>query len=105
MEPPKLTLDPHLHQPARLQIATVLANVDKAEFARLREIAEISDSVLSKHLGALQDAGYVKLTKSPLNGRSCTWAAFTAKGRKAFAAHMHALQTLVAVAEMAIGKE
>jgi hypothetical protein len=31
-----VTLDSHLHAPARLQIATVLANVQSAEFAKLR---------------------------------------------------------------------
>ena len=104
MNPPKLSLDPHLHQPARLQIATVLANVDSAEFARLREITGVSDSVLSKHLAALAEAGYVRLTKSPVNGRTHTWARFTRAGRKAFASHMEALQTLVACAELAANK-
>lgn len=100
-----ITLDPYLHAPARLQIATVLANVDTAEFARLREITAVSDSVLSKHLSALVDAGYVRLTKSALDGRQRTWASFTRAGRKAFAAHMRALQALVASAEQAIAAE
>ena len=100
-----VTLDPHLHAPARLQIATVLANVTSAEFAKLREITEVSDSVLSKHLSALVDAGYVKLTKSALAGRQRTWASFTRAGRKAFAGHMRALQALVASAERAIAAE
>ena len=98
-------LDPHLHAPARLQIATVLANVQSAEFARLREIAGVSDSVLSKHLSALVEAGYVRLTKNALDGRQRTWASFTRVGRKAFAAHMRALQALVASAERAVAAE
>ena len=100
-----VALDPHLHAPARLQIATVLANVDSAEFARLRAIADVSDSVLSKHLSALVDAGYIALRKSPLDGRSRTWVSFTPAGRKAFAAHMAALQELVASAERAIAAQ
>jgi DNA-binding MarR family transcriptional regulator len=100
-----ITLDPQLHAPARLQIATVLANADSAEFSRLREIAGVSDSVLSKHLSALVEAGYVRQTKSALDGRQRTWASFTRAGRKAFAAHMRALQALVASAEQAIAAE
>jgi DNA-binding MarR family transcriptional regulator len=100
-----VTLDPHLHAPARLQIATVLANVQAAEFAKLREITEVSDSVLSKHLAALVQAGYVKLSKNTLAGRQRTWAGFTRAGRVAFAAHMRALQALVASAEQAIAAE
>lgn len=100
-----ITLDAQLHAPARLQIATVLANADSAEFSRLREIAGVSDSVLSKHLSALVEAGYVRLAKSTLDGRQRTWASFTRAGRKAFAAHMRALQALVASAEQAIAAE
>ena len=100
-----VALDPQLHAPARLQIATVLANIDSAEFARLREIVGVSDSVLSKHLAALVEAGYVKLSKSALDGRSRTWASFTRAGRKAFAAHMAALQALVESAERAVAAE
>lgn len=100
-----ISFDPQLHAPARLQIATVLANVNTAEFAKLREITGVSDSVLSKHLSALVEAGYVSLSKSALDGRQRTWASFTRAGRKAFAAHMRALQALVASAEQAIATE
>jgi DNA-binding MarR family transcriptional regulator len=100
-----IKLDPQLHAPARLQIATVLAHADSAEFSRLREICGVSDSVLSKHLSALGEAGYVRLTKSALDGRQRTWASFTRAGRRAFAAHMRALQALVASAEQAIAAE
>lgn len=87
-----------LHPPARLQIGAVLARTSQAEFARLREITQVSDSVLSKHLAAMTEAGYVRLTKAPLGGRQRTWASFTGAGRKAFAAHMLALQEIVAAA-------
>ena len=100
-----VALDPHLHAPARLPIATVLANVDSAEFAKLRESAGGSEAWRAKHLAALVEAGYVKLAKTPLDGRQRTWASFTRAGRKAFAAHMRALQALVASAERAIAAE
>jgi len=94
-----LELDMVLHPPARLQIAAVLASVSDAEFARLREVTGVSDSVLSKHLSALVDAGYVKLRKAAMGGRQRTWASFTASGRKAFAAHLAALRAIVAAAD------
>ncbi|WP_240309419.1 MULTISPECIES: transcriptional regulator [Sphingomonas] len=86
--------DPAFHQPVRLQVAAVLANVQEAEFARLREIAGVADSVMSKHLSALSEAGYVALRKSALDGRQRTWAALTRTGRAAFKAHVAALQRL-----------
>jgi DNA-binding MarR family transcriptional regulator len=90
--------DAVLHPPARLQIAAVLAQVDDAEFARLREIVGVSDSVLSKHLAALVEAGHIKLRKAAADGRQRTWASLTRSGRRAFAAHVAALEALVATA-------
>ena len=51
-------LDMVLHPPARLQIAAMLARVDDVEFAVIKDVVEISDSVLSKHLSALAEVGY-----------------------------------------------
>lgn len=88
--------DAVLHPPARLQIAAVLANVDDADFARLRTITGTSDSVMSKHLSALADAGYVKLRKAASDGRQRTWVSLSKAGRKAFTGHVAALEALVA---------
>lgn len=95
-------IDKTLHRPARLQIAAVLAKVDDIEFATLREIVDVSDSVLSKHLSVLGEAGYVKLSKAKQNGRQRTWASLTRKGKEAFAGHMRALTALVEQAEAAV---
>lgn len=92
-------LDMILHPPARLQIAALLAKVSDMEFAKLREIVKVSDSVLSKHLSALADAGYVNLEKTPLDGRQRTWASLTPSGRKAFANHVAMLQALASAVE------
>ncbi|QZH73984.1 MAG: transcriptional regulator [Erythrobacter sp.] len=98
-------IDPVLHPPARLQIAAVLASADDVEFATLRELLEVSDSVLSKHLSALSDAGYVTLSKAARDGRQRTWATFTRTGRKAFASHMKALTALVESAQGALAQK
>lgn len=90
--------DAVLHPPTRLQIAAVLANVDTAEFARLRSLTAVSDSVLSKHLSALADADYVALRKATVDGRQRTWASLTGAGRSAFKRHVAALEALVAAA-------
>lgn len=95
----KLEFDPVIHAPARLQIMAVLAGVHDAEFAMLRKTADVSDSVLSKHLSALSDAGYVKLRKAALDGRQRTWASLTRPGRAAFGKHVAALKALAQVAD------
>lgn len=99
------TLDATLHPPARLQIAALLARVEEAEFAVMRDVVDVSDSVLSKHLSALKEAGYVSLRKAPQDGRQRTWASLTRAGRKAFAGHVMALQELVASAQAAVSAQ
>ncbi|MBE7218686.1 MAG: transcriptional regulator [Caulobacteraceae bacterium] len=82
-----------------------LATVQDAEFARLRETTGVSDSVLSKHLSALADAGYVRLRKAAAEGRQRTWAVITREGRRAFREHVRALQALAAAAELPMAAE
>jgi DNA-binding MarR family transcriptional regulator len=88
--------DPVIHAPGRLQICAILSSVD-AEFALIRDTIKVSDSVLSKHLKQLEDVGYIKLTKTPVDGRSRTWASLTPAGKKAFAAHVAELTRLAAL--------
>jgi DNA-binding MarR family transcriptional regulator len=96
MTPPPV-FDPVIHSPGRLQICAILSSVDEAEFALLRDSLKVSDSVLSKHLKQLEEAGYIKLTKTPMDGRSRTWASLTPAGKKAFAAHVAELTRLAAL--------
>lgn len=90
------SFDPIIHAPGRLQICAILSGVDEAEFAMLRDALKVSDSVLSKHLKQLEEAGYVAVRKATLDGRQRTWLALTPAGRKAFAAHVAELQRLAA---------
>ena len=53
-------LDAQIAAPARLKLMTTLTAVSEAEFATVRDALEVSDSVLSKHLAALEDAGSVR---------------------------------------------
>lgn len=94
---PLPVFDPVIHAPGRLQICALLSGVDDAEFAFLRNRLEVSDSVLSKHLKLLEEAGYVALTKAPREGRQRTWVRLTRAGKSAFAAHVAELQRLAQV--------
>jgi DNA-binding MarR family transcriptional regulator len=90
--------DEIIHAPNRLQICAMLAAVAEVEFATLRDTLGVADSVMSKHLKVLQDAGYVTLTKPVNAGRVRTWARLTAAGRGAFAGHLAELQRLATLA-------
>lgn len=92
--------DEIVHAPNRLQICAVLAVVDRAEFTTLRETLAVADSVLSKHLKVLVEAGYVALDKPRGSGRVKTWARMTGEGRKAFTGHVAELQRMAAGPEL-----
>lgn len=88
-------LDQRIHHPTRLTLMTILASVTEAEFVTLRERLEVSDSVLSKHIAALVDAGYVTVRKAVHEGRRTTWASLTRGGRSALGEHVAALRALI----------
>jgi DNA-binding MarR family transcriptional regulator len=90
-------LDPLIHAPTRLQLVTSLSAVSEAEFATVRAVLGVSDSVLSKHVSALVDAGYLHSRKSVHAGRRTTWIGLTDVGSKALRDHVAALRRLIDV--------
>lgn len=84
-----------IHAPVRLRICAFLDAVSAAEFATIRDMLGVADSVVSKHLKVLQEAGYVKLSKPAGNGRIRTWVELTRDGRNAYSGHVAALRQLV----------
>ena len=74
----------------------ILVQAQQAEFARLKELTSTSDSVMSKHLSALADAGLIKLTKANANGRPRSPGfASPAPAAEIFHNHVAALQRIV----------
>lgn len=89
-------LEPALHAPLRLKIATVLAQAGEAEFGWVRDLAGVSDSVLSKQLAVLVGAGLAETTKHMVDGRLRTRAGLTEAGHVRYRRHLRGLLTLVA---------
>lgn len=87
--------DETVHAPVRLKVCAALRPVESAEFGALRDDLGVADSVLSKHLKVLAEAGYVVLDKPTGRGRVRTWVRLTKQGRTAFDGHVAALRALV----------
>ena len=87
--------DEVIHAPNRLQICAYLASLSEIEFVTLRDFLGVSDSVLSKHLKLLADAGYLDVIKRAENGRQRTWIALTKDGRRAYQNHVRELKRIV----------
>ena len=88
-------LDPNVIAPARLKLLVTLTAVSEVEFSIVRDALDVSDSVLSKHLAALEDVRYVKRRKGVHRGRRTTWISLTPDGRAALGTHIDALQALI----------
>src|SRR3954468_13491286 len=92
------TVAPHfdavIHPPPRLQICGLLAAVDTMEFAAVRDALGVSDSVLSKHVRHLEEAGYVQVRKTAIASRVRTSLSLTPAGHDAFAAHVAELRRI-----------
>ena len=86
--------DAVVHMPPRLQVCGLLAVVDTMDFALVRERTGVSDSVLSKHVKQLEEAGYVSVRKVRRASRLRTSLALTAAGRAAFEAHVAELRRI-----------
>ncbi|MEV4799185.1 transcriptional regulator [Nonomuraea sp. NPDC049421] len=86
--------DEIVHAPNRLRICALLAASSSAEFGMLRDVLGVADSVLSKHLKVLQEAGYLTISKPTGRGRVRTWVRLTPEGRRAYADHVEALKAL-----------
>lgn len=88
-------LDPIVHPTVRLSICALLAaGADWVEFGTVRDAVGTSDSMVSKHSRALEDAGYLEVQKGAVGRRPRTWFRLTPAGRQAVAGHLAWLRQL-----------
>ena len=89
-------LDPLIHELTRLRICALLAAARALGLGAVRDSLELSDSVLSKHVKKLVEAGYVesKVRGAGQRGRPPTWLSLTRVGRRAYAGHVAGLRAL-----------
>lgn len=99
MSHPTTRLDPAIHQPARLGILTAACETKRIDFVSLRELLDLTDGNLSRHLSTLENAGYVKTTKTFVDRKPRTWISATPAGRKALADELAALREIVGAAD------
>lgn len=87
-------IDALIHQPVRFSIVAALAAAEELEFGFVRDAVEVSDSLLSRYVTQLEDAGYVTVRKGYVGKRPRTWLALSNEGRSAYAAHLGALRAI-----------
>src|ERR1700675_4183469 len=99
-------LDRVIHEKARLGLMTsLMAHPKGLAFADLKQLCGLTDGNLSRHLGVLQEAGLVEVTKGYEGNRPHTSCRLTKTGRSRFLDYMAGLERLVAGAARARGTE
>ncbi len=88
------SLDRMVHDPARLAILTALAACRSADFLFLASITGLTKGNLSGHLGKLEHAGLVTITKSFKGKVPHTSLSLTTDGRDAIRQHWKLLDQL-----------
>lgn len=88
---PRHDLNELLTNGVRLSIAAALQEVEKAEFGLIRDLVEITNPALSKHVATLEAAGYLEVEKGRVGRRPRTWLRLTNSGREALKRHISAL--------------
>jgi DNA-binding MarR family transcriptional regulator len=88
-------LDPLIHVPARLQIMAIASRTRWSEFRFLRDHLELSDSALSKHISALEEAGYIEVVKDFVGKRGRTRITITDSGREAYDGYVVTLLSIL----------
>lgn len=93
---PRHGLDDLLGHPVRFSIVALLAPATQIEFSFVRDRVEVTDSMLSKQVSLLEQAGYVKVNKGFVGKRGRTWLSLTKAGGRVFERHLAALQEIAA---------
>lgn len=88
-------IDDVIHGRIRLGIIAYLATMEAADFTELKTALDTTAGNLSIHLRKLEEAGYVKVTKSIMSRKSLTRIQITKAGRTAFLAYLTEVRALV----------
>ncbi|MBF8190560.1 transcriptional regulator [Nonomuraea sp. K274] len=91
-------LDPVIHAQARLRVIAalnVLGDGDEMAFASMKDLLGMTAGNLSVHLTKLEEAGYVRITKTHKGRTPVTYVAITKRGRLAFDEYTKAIRALL----------
>ncbi len=95
-------LDRVIHEKARLGIMTsLIAQRSGLAFTDLKDLCELTDGNLNRHLEVLREAGYVEMCKDTRGRRTKTICRVTARGRACFLEYLAELERVVAAAAKA----
>ncbi|WP_435119548.1 transcriptional regulator [Halolamina sp. C58] len=90
-----MDLDKLVHQPTRLEIFAYLYRHGESTFTELTDELDLTEGNLSSHLGRMEDADAVEISKEFVDKRPRTTAVLTDEGETLFEEHVRQLQGLI----------
>ena len=87
--------DAVIHERVRLAIVAALAATPELSFSELKGALGVTDGNLSAHARALEEAGYIAVSKSFRERKPHTALRLTRCGREAFLRYLEALRRIV----------
>lgn len=99
-------LDRVIHEKARLGILTSLvAHPSGLAFTDLKDLCDLTDGNLNRHLDVLREAGHVEIRKDTRGRRTKTICRITPSGRACFLDYLAELEHVVAAAAKAAQRD
>ncbi len=90
-----LELDQLIHERVRLGIVSALAVNGSLPFTELRDLLNTTDGNLSAHARRLEEAGYIRCTKSFEGRVPRTEYALTPRGRRELEAYLDHMEAII----------
>jgi DNA-binding HxlR family transcriptional regulator len=99
-------LDRVIHERARLSVLTsLITNPKGLAFGDLKQLCDLTDGNLNRHLKVLEEAGMVEIVKTTDRNRPLTTCRITASGRARYLEYLETLEQVVKDAAKAAKEE
>lgn len=96
-------IDRVFHEKARLGImTTIIGSADGMNFTELKQLCDLTDGNLNRHLKVLVDVAVLSVRKTGQGRNTNSHYRLTAKGRKAFEKYLTALEAILNTAKKSV---
>lgn len=91
---PRMNLNAAFNNPLRFSLMAALSGAESLTFKYARDFLNTTDSTLSKHISALEELGYIQVTKAFAGKFPQTSMKLSQEGQRAWGEHLEVLKTI-----------
>lgn len=91
---PRKSLNAAFNNPLRFSLMAALSGADTLTFKYARDFLDTTDSTLSKHISALEELGYIQVSKGFSGKFPQTSMKLNSAGRQAWQEHLDVLRAI-----------